>query len=166
MTKTFLPSIHNNAPVAGQGEPMPIESALALLIMAHDDQQRQAMVWHPILEEVARAHCVDMATRRYEGHTDPDGLGPNYRVRQAGYRLPEWYADDLDSNNVESLQWGGDGDLDHAFPSWLGSAPHKTHILGLDSFYTAQTNYGVGCAKVSGSRMIHYYAFISAPPQE
>lgn len=160
----YLPSIHGNGPV-GAFEPNAIESELIRLVQSHPEQQRPIMALNTLMCQVARAKALDMALRGYEDHTDPDGHGPNWRLRQAGYRLPSFYGKDLDDNNVESLQWAGDGDLSDAWPKWLLSEGHKIHILGQNKFYAVQHNFGMGFADVEGSRMRYYYCFISAPPE-
>jgi hypothetical protein len=166
MPVTYLPAIHNAQPIGGQGKtPNAMELALAARIEAHPEQGRLIMQQHPLLMQVARAKVLDMATRRYEGHTDPDGHGPNWMLRQAGYRLPAWYGQDADDNSVESLLWAGDGDVEEAWQGWMNSTSHRTHLLGENSFYREQTKYGVGYCDIEDSRMRYYYAFISCPPE-
>lgn len=165
--KVYLPQVHGNATVEGEGEHVlnSTEQALCALAESHPEQGRATMHLHPLLSRVARAHCLDMATRRYAGHTNPEGYGPNHRVTVAGYALPNWYGDDPDANNIESLQWGGDGNLDHGWPAWLSSEKHRLHILGSLDFYKKQTNYGVGFVQLEGSAWGCYYCFLSAPPE-
>lgn len=145
--------------------PNKMELDLSRLLESHHDQRRYPMKIHPVLATVARNKAIDMAQRGYEGHVDPDGHGVNWLVRQAGYRLPDFYNSDPDGNNIEALQYGGNGEIEQAWPKWLESPDHKTHLLGLNKFYWVQTNYGIGYANVPGSRMIHYYVFVSAPPE-
>lgn len=151
--------------VFGDFLPNAMEVALSQLLENHPDQRRFPMVVHPILARVARAKAWDMANRGYEGHIDPDGHGANWLVRQAGYRLPDFYSKLPAGNNVESLQHGGVSEVNEALRLWLTSEGHRIQLLGLDDFYWVQTNYGIGYAHVPGSRKEHYYVFISAPPE-
>ena len=102
-----------------------------------------------------------MGTRAYFSHTNPDGYGPNYLVQQAGYALPNWYSQELDANNIESIA-AGYGTASAAWEGWMNSTGHRTHILGLDSFWAEQTDYGIGYAYIPGSPYGHYWVVITA----
>ncbi len=102
-----------------------------------------------------------MAKRHYFGHTNPDGHGANYLVRQAGYTLPSFYPSD--GNNIESIA-AGQTSPSAAWSSWMGSSGHKQHLLGELDFYAAQTSYGVGYYYDPGSQYVHYWVVITAPP--
>lgn len=149
------------------------EKAIADLATSHPEQERETMSCHPILAQVARAHAVDMATRDYFDHCNPEGFGPNYRVEQAGYELPDWYNhdelcdDNNKNNNVESIAAHISLDTaEKAWNFWLDSAS-EAHVLGEGDFFPDQTNYGIGYAFLAGSEYKHYWVFISAhpPPQ-
>jgi hypothetical protein len=144
--------------------PNPQEQEIANLASQHPDQGRPFMNCDPILAQVARERAVDMGTRDYFDHTNPDGFGPNYLVRQAGYGLPSWYGTANDANNIESIA-AGYTTAAAAWAGWLNSAGHRTHLLAESSFWAAQTNYGIGYAYVPGSTDRHYWVFISAPPE-
>lgn len=159
MAKIFLSQIYGNF------IPNAMELALSHLLENHPDQRRYPMTVHPVIAQVARNKAIDMAVRAYVGHVDPDGHGANWLLRQAGYSLPDFYGKEPDDNNVEALEHGGDGNIEDAWPRWLASEGHRIHLLGLDKFYWVQTNYGVGYAHVEGSTKIHYYVFMSAPPE-
>lgn len=162
----YLPSVKGGeGSPTGQGDSEAMEKALLSLLTSHPSQGRPVVTWHPILARVARDHCRDMAKRGYESHISPEGEGPNYRLWQAGYRLPDYYGRELDSNNVESLQWGGEGELLPDWTAWLASPRHVSHLLGLEDFYRKQTNVGFGHTFLEGSRMGFYYCFLSAPPE-
>jgi len=85
------------------------------------------------LADVARAHSLDMATRGYLSHVDPDGRGPADRVERAGIaylRVAE---------NIYFSR-GEPGDPDEAtVRSWLASPGHR-HVM-LDE---SVTRAGVG----------------------
>jgi hypothetical protein len=141
------------------------ELAVAEMMLADPGQQRDNPVCNPILAQVARARARDMAQRAYLSHTTPDGDGPNKLVREAGYPLPDWYGDEQDSNNIESIG-GGYQSPEAAWQGWLNSSAHRTHVLGTQSFYADQEAYGVGYYFDPDSPFGHYWVFLSAPVAE
>ena len=145
--------------------PNAVEIEIANLAINHPDQARPTMVYDPILNLVARTKALDLARRAYFAHVDPDGYGPNKAVQLAGYGLPAWWGNGLDSNNIESLA-GGYTSAQAAFDGWMASAGHRRHVLAEIAFYSGQTRYGVGYAELPGSPYVRYYVFVSAPPNE
>ena len=138
------------------------EKRIEELLLGHGEQQRPTLVCNPILASVARARAEDMGRRAYFDHVNPEGQGPNYLVRQAGYVLPDGYSQDLKANNIESIG-AGPADADTIWNSWMGSEKHNTHLLGKTSFFAEQVQYGIGFVQVPGSPYQHYWVFISAP---
>lgn len=166
MTETFLPSIKNASAIAGQGIAGDAQEIEIYERMAsHEEQRRPTLTWNALLTAVARAYAERMARENFVGHTDPQGFGPNHRIRQAGYKLPANYGTDDDDNNCESLLWGGDGGIQQVWNAWMGSNGHRTHILGLLKDYAEQTQLGVGHYEMKGSRWWHYYVILTAPPE-
>lgn len=163
--------IGSTKPVGGSGDEPVVcalneqEQAVLAAMKAHPDQRRTTIACNPILAEVARARAKDMAERNYFGHTNPDGNGPNYLVRQAGYPLPAWYGTARDANNIESIAAGYRSPTD-AWTGWMASTGHKTHLLGLHSFYAAQTEVGIGYYHLPGSQYGSYWVVLSAPPAD
>ncbi|UCG26276.1 MAG: hypothetical protein JSW55_09940, partial [Chloroflexota bacterium] len=141
------------------------EEEIASLARSHPGQGRPTMDCHPILAQVARERALDMGVRDYFSHVNPDGYGPNYLVRQAGYELPSWWGTDPELNNIESIAAGYQTAAD-AWNGWLNSPAHRRHVLGEIDFFAEQTNYGIGYAFVPGSKYGHYWVFISAPSEE
>ena len=141
------------------------EQKLAQLLTGSSSQRRDRsqMVADERLCRVARARAMDMAKRRYFDHVNPDGNGPNYLVRQAGYPLPSHYSTSRSANNVESIGCGYSG-ASACWDGWMGSSAHKTHLLATSSFYVDQTTYGVGYYYDSGSPYRSYFVVITAPP--
>lgn len=166
MHETFLPSIRNEAAVGGQGDHDAQEMEIYQRMQAHPEQRRPTLTWHATLTAVARAYCERMAREGFTGHADPQGKGPNHRVRAAGYKLPAHYGTKDSSNNIESLLWGGDGGIQQVWDAWMGSEHHRTHLLGHTDFYRGQVNIGIGHAHVPGSRWLHYYAVLTAHAEE
>lgn len=166
MPEIFIPATYKGYnPEQVQTSPS-LELQLVKLAREDAGQRRSLMVLHPILNKAAVMKCVDMANRNYGTHTDPDGHGPNWLVRELGYRLPEWYGDADNSNNIESLLTGGFGKAKDTWESWLASERHRIHVLGLNDFYAGQTNFGVGYAYVPESKMDHFWCFLSAHPED
>jgi len=143
--------------------PNSVESELARLIQTNANQKRIEMIHSPLLNAVARAKALDLAKRNYFNHVDPDGFGPNRVAQLVGHSLPEFYGSERGTNYIESLG-GGATSAAQQFSAWLGSAGHRTHVLGTDAFYAEQTHYGVGYVDVAGSQYSRYYVFISTPP--
>lgn len=141
------------------------ETAVAQLAENDPNQQRATMNCHPILAQVAREKARDMAVRNYFDHTNPDGFGPNYLVRQAGYRLPDWYGSNNNSNNIESIA-AGYTTPEAVWEGWLTSSGHRAHVLGESSFWRDQTNFGIGYYFDDSTLYRHFWVFISAPPEE
>jgi uncharacterized protein YkwD len=126
-------------------------------------QQRSSLICNAILVQVAREKALDMATRGYFGHTNPDGYGPNFLVEQAGYLLPSYYNHTPSGNNIESLA-GGYSNADDVWQAWIGSSTHRTHVLGEHPFFAEQVDYGVGHIYDAASSHKHYWVLLSARP--
>ncbi|MEZ4730066.1 MAG: CAP domain-containing protein [Caldilineaceae bacterium] len=139
------------------------EKRIEELVIAHPEQQRSSLTCNPKLASVARARAEDMGRRAYFAHVNPDGQGPNYFVRQTGYVLPDFYSQETNGNNIESIG-AGPGDADGMWNAWMKSEKHTTHILGKTSFFAEQVEYGIGFAQVPGSPYQFYWVFISARP--
>ena len=137
------------------------EQEIANLMIQASGQRRAFLQFDPILAQVARERAADMARRNYFDHINPDGHGANYLVRQAGYALSAGYP--ADGNNLESIAAGG-STASVTWSDWMGSAPHKTHLLGELDFFATQTSYGVGYYEDPGARYRYYWVVITAPP--
>lgn len=139
------------------------EQQIASYMINDPGQKRPELIADPILGSVARARAADMASRDYFAHVNPDGVAVNYLIRKAGYVLPDWWPTDPTLNYVESIG-AGYTTASAAWQGWMGSPPHKTHILGLDSFYASETRYGIGYAYNANSTYKYYWVIITAPP--
>jgi len=140
------------------------EQAIATYMITNPAQGRPYMVLDPVIEGVARARAKDMAVRNYFGHVNPDGVAANYLLRQAGYQLPAWWGTVPTDNYVESIAAGYASPAD-TWNAWMNSPPHKTHLLGQNSFFASETHYGVGYYYDSNSTYKYYWVVITAPPQ-
>jgi uncharacterized protein YkwD len=144
----------------------PQEQALANLLLNDAGQKRNrgAMQADPTLTAVARNKARDMAVRGYFDHITPNGTGPNYNVRAAGYPLPLWWGNSRTDNNVESLSAGYQS-ASSAWNALMASPGHRSHLLAADSFYKDQTSYGIGYYYDQNSPYWHYFVIITAPPR-
>ena len=139
------------------------EMSLFKRIAANAEQQRDAMTLDPILCIVARKHAADMAKRNYFAHTNPDGQGPNFLIRRAGYILPSYYDNSRAGNNIESIGMST-GSPQSVLSPWLRSSSHRPHILGELDFYQQQSSIGIGVYRSPVAPHYRYYVFLSAPP--
>ena len=116
-----------------------------------DVKTMPALRWNDTLAKVAEAKALDMATRNYIAHVDPDGYGMNYFINKAGYKLrPQWLTS-KEMNFFESLSAGApNGEaaiqrliIDKDVPT-LG---HRKHLLGLDEWNASLKDIGIGYAR-------------------
>lgn len=140
------------------------EQQLAARLTSADGQRRDRARMHadPILTAVARARAEDMAKRRYVAHVNPDGIGPNFLVRSAGYSLPVSWGG-RSANFIESIG-AGYANAELAWQGWMNSSSHRTHLLASSSFFRDQTNFGVGSYTDPSSPFRRYWVIITAPP--
>jgi len=142
----------------------PQAQEIANYLTTSSGQQRGPMHLDPILTQVAQNIAQDMANRNFFADVNPDGHGPNYLVAQAGYKLPASWGNSTTANYIDSIA-AGYGNPGDAWTGWMNSAPHKTHLLALNSFFTNQTSYGVGYYYNPNSTYQYYWVVITAPPQ-
>lgn len=144
------------------------QMALELFRLMVDDpkQARDHLNWNEKLQYSAYLWCYRQAHFGTTGH-QIKGIWANEWVRNGGYRLPAHYPNN--KNNIQSLSHGGDGT---AAQTWQGLAHpevavaglgHRLHVLGLDPFYAAQTEVGIGY--YAGGEKKHYWCIFSAPPE-
>ena len=134
--------------------------------LVHDRGQNRdsrRMVLDPVLTSVARARAADMAKRHYFSHTDPDGNGPNFLARSAGYALPSSWGRSRGGNFIESIG-AGHATAEAAWDAWMRSPMHRTHLLAHSSFYRDQTNFGIGFYSDPASPFRRYWVILTAPP--
>lgn len=156
----YLPQVTIPAQCALNSE----EQAVASFAQNHPGQGRSVMGCDQTLAQVAREKAQDMAQRSYFDHTNPDGFGPNFLVKQAGYELPNWYGSAPDANNIESIA-AGYTTPEAVWDAWLNSSGHRVHVLAESAFWQDQTNYGIGYYYDANSPYRHYWVFLSAPPE-
>jgi uncharacterized protein YkwD len=154
----YLPLVANStsSPVQAAWQLNAQEQQLDTLFRADAGQHRQNPTRNDILSQVARARAEDMANRNYFSHTNPDGHAANFLVEQAGYLLPDYYPND--GNNIESIGLNYSSAAD-AWQAWKDSPAHRVHVLGEESFYAEQTDYGFGYAENGNGK---YWVLITA----
>ncbi len=89
---------------------------------------------HPLtmnvkLQSAARNHSLDMASREYFDHVNPDGENPGQRIATTGYSATTW---------GENIAWG-QTTPEQVVASWMSSSGHCANIMG-SSF----TEIGIG----------------------
>lgn len=121
-----------------------------------------------ILARVARERAEDMVARRYYGHVDPEGVGPNQKVAQAGYPLPSYYLGNPSNNFIESISAGrqtGQAAIAALIVDRGVSPPgHRIHLLGLNDTYNKHTEIGIGFACSARSQYKYYMVVLTAYP--
>jgi hypothetical protein len=162
----YLPSVQvHRLPVAPVGKPLSVEKQIYLMMILHPLQGRKGCEWNDLLAMAATDKCLRQAHEGWAGHVDPQSRGPNWMIKQFGYQLPDWYSQELDANNIESLSHNGDGRPDEVWIGLLNSPGHRVHVLGLDPFYQMQVQIGIGYYHLETSDKRHYWAIISAPTE-
>ncbi len=127
-------------------------------------EKKTALKWNDTLAAVAEAKALDMATRKYIGHVDPDGYGMNYYINKAGYKLKAKWLSTKEANYFESISAGApNGEaairnlvIDKNVPS-LG---HRKHLLGLDEWNASMADIGIGYARPIGSAPYKSYVCV------
>ncbi len=158
MNKVWLPAVYNGAEI-NKSETVFWEMSF------HPDQGRKEMHWNTVLERAAVERLKDQAENRWDGHVHPSGQGANDWVRSFDYKLPSYYGTGED-NSVESLGYGGNGTIEQMWETWMNSEHHRTHILGLNSFFAGQTQVGIGYFYLKESEHKYYWCILTAPKEE
>lgn len=123
--------------------------------------------WNATLAKVAEARALDMARRDYFDHTDPDGIGPNHHIHQAGYSLnPDWLKR-KNANNFESIGANHPSAVEGIKAMVIGrNSPglgHRKHLLGMDEWNGSLHDIGIGYVRSpSGSTYKSYLCVIIA----
>lgn len=135
------------------------EQALVELMQTAPSQGRATLRCNLILQRTARTQSQDMAERGYCTSVDPDGYGPNYRVRTAGYVLPQHYSTSQDANNVQTVACG----YTTAQELWDSLLPDE-HLEGKGDFWSKQVEYGIAYYEAPITQFVHYWVIITAEP--
>ena len=95
-----------------------------------------ALAWS--LTAASRLHSLDMATRAFFDHINPDGLNPTQRARAAGY-----------SGVAGEVIAAGQNSIDAVYESWMYTPENRVNLLSLlttfdESFQYDQIGPGFG----------------------
>lgn len=136
------------------------EKAFAILLLSHPEQKHDTLTCNPVLQWFAESRAQDMAMKHYYSHVGPDNVGPNEELEMLGYILPDSYRHGR-SNSIESIA-GGYPTADSAFNALLDSTPHRKHLLGLNSIYLQQNEFGIGYSYNPETSHKHFWVIIIA----
>ena len=111
-----------------------------VLDLVNQERQKAGLAplsWNSDLANVARAHSKDMSVRNFMSHTNPDGLSPFDRIKNAGisYRSA--------AENIAA----GQATPQSVMQGWMNSAGHKANILNPDlkeigvGYFNSTTGY-------------------------
>lgn len=108
--------------------------------------------WNNDLAKAAEQRARDMAERNYFDHSNPEGIGPNHFIVQAGYSLNSDWLKKRTANNFESIAANHPTAVDgiKAFIIGKGSPGfmHRKHVLGMDEWNGSLQDIGIGFVRV------------------
>jgi hypothetical protein len=110
---------------------------------------QEPLALNQYLTAAARAHSLDMATRNFFDHVNPDGQSPTDRAHAAGYG----------GTAGENIA-GGYSTLDAVHQAWMESVGHRKNVLSLYSNFDSSFHYdefGPGIAMAAGGAYDNYY---------
>jgi uncharacterized protein YkwD len=122
--------------------------------------------WNDALAKVAEAKAIDMATRNYFAHVDPDGFGTNIKMHEAGYTLNKLFLMTKDQNNFESIFAGAPSGIQIISTLIIDknaeNLGHRQHLLGLSGSRAKHRDIGIGVASNPASKYKHYACVLIA----
>lgn len=137
-------------------------------------QARPILTYNKILEKVAREKALDMATRGYFAHQNPENKGIDHLIVQYGYSLDsENYLINESTSNYESLESAGTskGTPGISFLTgrtsiqnliWDGGVPnggHREHLLGIGMRSTLD-EIGIGFVRCKNGELYKNYTCV------
>ena len=117
------------------------------------NNERQSLGLAPLeydtmLAQIARAHSVDMASKNFFSHINPEGKGPTERAKGAGYNCYKnfgtYFTDDIAENifknnlynsvyyynGVPVYDWNSQSKIaSSTVAGWMNSSGHRENIL-------------------------------------
>jgi uncharacterized protein YkwD len=132
-------------------------------------QPRAPLAINTQLMNSSEFKSAEMPSLNYFGHTSATGETPNQLVRRNGYDLPytlpikgTTYTIGTIGNQVESLA-AETSTADQTLEALIvdaGTYPpgHRNHLLGIEGFYAAAREIGVGYTFSASSYYKHYWA--------
>lgn len=127
-------------------------------------ESKPALKWNDTLALVAERKALDMATRNYFAHVDPEGFGINYFISKEGYWLDSNWLRNPKANFFESCNGGGRSGKeaikmlleDDGVPS-LG---HRKHLLGIDEWSATLYDIGIGFVRAPEGKQYRTYTCV------
>lgn len=125
---------------------------------------------HPEGAQVAYDHCVDMRTRNFFSHVNPDGVNPSQRIANAGIVnnpgpgfVPSNFVGENIASGTNALQTGQE-----VVDGWIGSPAHHTQIDAPQPVSGAQTmppwtHVGIGVHQGPGGQIWWTAVFLRDP---
>lgn len=106
------------------------------------------------LTAAARAHSLDMRTRGFFDHVNPDGQNPTQRAKAAGY------------SGVAGEDIGaGMPNVDRLYESWMSTVENRMNILSLLTSFTSSFHYDqLGPGFATDVRDDEYYTLMLGDP--
>ncbi|MEY2688029.1 MAG: hypothetical protein RL375_2227 [Pseudomonadota bacterium] len=104
------------------------------------------LAWNAALASAAQGHSDDMASLNYFSHTSRDGRQFDQRASQAGY------TGGFLAENIAA----GQGSLQSALNSWVGSPGHCANLMDPD-----YTDVALACATRSGTTYGTYWTLMA-----
>lgn len=127
---------------------------LVKLIQNDKKQKRPTIRCNKLLTKAAQAKAKNMASAGLVVHNL--GGSPNSHLESAGYKLPEHYGREFNSNQVEAIA-GGYASAESLWQSFKDSKGHRSHLLGEHEFYLEQDEIGVAFIKNSSAPHVEYW---------
>lgn len=160
MTTVLLPTVtiapKRVEPVAHPCGMVDKAAQLAIAIMTGTWQRRERLECDMRLIRAAQWKADAMRDRGWFGHKSPEGEWSNALVRRFGFRLPDKYNSE---NQTESLAWGF-ADMPGVLVAFEDSEGHWDHIAGRGTFFAAQDRIGIGYA--AGGVRSNYWVVLIA----
>ena len=152
-TLTLLaPIVHAAGPAGGDRELAALEAALHESVNAL--REREGLIplrRDPAIDAVARAHSLDMGTRRFFAHETPEGLTPPDRLARGGISGITLAAENVGLTsradpNREIVQ------------GWLASPIHRRNLLA-----PMFNGTGIGVARAADGTLYYTQLYVTAP---
>lgn len=109
---------------------------------------KKALIWNDTLAKVAEQKALDMASRNYFSHINPQGYGINYFIQKSGYLLSKDWTKNKSDNFFESIgagiENGEDAITKFIIDSNEPSFGHRNHMLGITDWYGSLKDIGIG----------------------
>ncbi|GHE29379.1 CAP domain-containing protein [Sphingobacterium griseoflavum] len=133
----------------------------------HSKVSKVRLRWNKELARAAELRARDMAERNYFDHSNPEGVGPNHIIVQAGYSLNSDWLKKRTANNFESIAANHPTAVEgmKAFIIGKGSPGfmHRKHVLGMDDWNGSLQDIGIGFVRVpAGAAYKTYMSVIIA----